>query len=179
MIIEKLKKYKIFCMIVLIIMIIGSIAYYFGYYKHSPEYAANMFWGTIKNNTPEQRNIDEIYNMIYSEKLHDWEHAVKSYYSVLTIDEYKLKGKQKIDDELYEFTIFVDPKLEDGINTDENNKISNFFMIKVSGKWKVVIGIHTLPDSKFQEHEDLYERLVKHRIAAEKNGIILMGDNGF
>ena len=74
----------------------------------------------------EMKDLKEINkSIVKTYKKTIWKKTIKA------IDEYKLKGKQKIDDELYEFTIFVDPKLEDGINTDENNKISNFFYFVV------------------------------------------------
>ena len=190
--IENLKKFKMFYTIIIILC---SLVYYFGYYrnlpqyadKNSPEYTANMFFSKIKNSKPEERNGEEICDMIYfkgTSGFVDFEEMMKVYYSNLVIDKYKLESKTKIDDDLYEFTIFIKPTFEKRIinNVREDSTkggISNFFVMKMDGEWKIIIGIQNIPDSKLQQHEHLHKRLIARRVDAEKNDVVLMGDSGF
>ena len=177
------------------LIIICSLIYYFGYYrnlpqyadKNSPEYTANLFFSKIKNSTPGERNGEEICDMIYfkgTSGFVDFEEMMKVYYSNLVIDKYKLESKTKIDDDLYEFTIFIKPTFEKRIinNVREDSTkggISNFFVMKMDGEWKIIIGIQNIPDSKLQQHENLHKRLIARRVDAEKNDVVLMGDSGF
>ena len=193
--IENLKKFKIFYIIMITLIILCSLIYYFGYYrnlpqyadKNSPEYTANMFFSKIKNSKPEERNGEEICDMIYfkgTSGFVDFEEMMKVYYSNLVIDKYKLKSKTKIDDDLYEFTIFVKPtfgiRIINNVREDSTKGgISNFFVMKMDGEWKIIIGIQNIPDSKLQQHEHLHKRLIARRVDAEKNDVVLMGDSGF
>jgi len=132
--IENLKKSKIFYSIIILI-ILCSFSYYFACYKNSPEYAVNIFFSKIKNSTPEERNEEEIYQMVYYEKslsmgsnIIDFEEMVKVYYKNLILNKYKLKSKTKIDDDLYEFTVFTEPKIISVTNINRDDNMLKFFM---------------------------------------------------
>ncbi len=112
----------------------------------------------------------------------DFEEMMKTYYSdLVVVDKYKLKSKTKIDDDLYEFTVFTEPHFDTVMDTkkDKENQISHFFVMKMDGEWKMIIGLQNLPDSKLQEHEYLHKRLIALRVDAERNDVVLIGDNGF
>lgn len=178
--IEALKKYKIIFLFLFFTIIICSFGYYFTYYKDSPEHAANIFFSKIKNSTPGERNEEEIYQMTYYEKsisagsnLIGFEEMSKVYYKDLVLDKYKLKSKTKIDNDLYEFIALTEPKIASVTNVHKEDNTLDFFMIRINGEWKFCWAVHQLPDSKLQEHEILYKRLIALREDAEKNGITL------
>lgn len=178
--IENLKRSKLFYASIFAIIVICSITYYFTYYKNSPEYAVNRFFSAIKNSTPGQRDEEEIYQMTYYEKsitansyLIGFEEMTKLYYKDLVLDQYKLKSKTKIDNDLYEFTILTEPKILSVTNRNRKDNSLNFFMIRTNGEWKFCWAVHQLPDSKLQEHEILYKRLIALQEDAKRNHTIL------
>lgn len=102
------------------------------------EAVIHSFLGELKENAPENRDMDKIFQMIHYENNQEaYQEIRKDSLQNKVVQDFKIMDVCKLDTNLYCVTVEITSNLD----TEENK----LYAAKLNESWKVVLGTHNIP----------------------------------
>lgn len=123
------------------------------WYRTTPIHFARSYWNVIETTSPEDRDVEEVMNMIYFKVENDpvFNALRKEYYQKIEVSNYEFLNIKRIEKDLYEFDMLRDIIVNDRIFEEAET----FYVVKVEDKWRIVFGQHNIPDKYIEIHPEL------------------------